>query len=123
MAYVIKLGSNPQGEAQRTHSARGGTGHGSRLIRCPRGRRADLLRQHIRVFQRREVADAVDVAQPHLAKERRALRQPVTVTPSGTFPTSTAVPGVPVATVTGTTLLTLVSTTQAVVPSGLKPTA
>jgi hypothetical protein len=48
---------------------------------------------------------------------------PVTVTPSGTLPTSTAAPGVPVATVTGTTLLTLVSTTQAVVPSGLNPTA
>ena len=49
--------------------------------------------------------------------------QPVTVTPSGTLPTSTAVPGVPVATVTGTTLFTLVSTTQAIVPAGLKPTA
>ncbi len=47
----------------------------------------------------------------------------MTVTPSGTLPTVTAVPGVPVATVTGVTELALVLTTQAVVPDGSKPAA
>lgn len=49
--------------------------------------------------------------------------QPITVTPSGTFPTVIGAPTVPVETVTGTVWLTLESTTHAVLPSGLKPTA
>ena len=47
----------------------------------------------------------------------------MTATPSGTLPTVTDVPAVPVATVTGVTVLALVFTTQAVVPDGSKPTA
>ena len=47
----------------------------------------------------------------------------VTVTPSGTLPTVTGPLMAPVATVIGTTLFTFESTAQAVVPSGLNPTA
>jgi hypothetical protein len=49
--------------------------------------------------------------------------QPVTVTPSGTLPTVTDGPGVPLATATGVTVLALVLTTQAVAPPGANPTA
>jgi hypothetical protein len=54
---------------------------------------------------------------------RLRIGQPVTATPSGTSPAVTALPTAPVATVIGTTSLTFESTTQAVVPSGLNPTA
>ena len=67
------------------------------------------------------IPSAPGLRSPEAAKP--ACRHPMTVTPSGTLPTVTEEPGVPVATVTGVTVLALVLTTQAVAPPGAKPTA